>query len=968
MRNLYTTTALAALFLGAAPLAVRSQITFANANTKLAGAAFHSGVGISVVDMDGDGMDDIARMDQGHRLQIEKQRVGQPFLTVPGTDMGGGSAWSMVVGDVNGDGYRDVVAGFNGNATLSKANAGGASYASATTLINSTFFLQNMNMMDVDNDGDLDILGCNDNGMSKIWVNNGSGSYSLSNIINFDVSTTDDSGNYGSIWSDFDNDGDVDLFIAKCRQGVNNINDERRISILFVNNGNGTYTENGAAYGLRIKAQSWTASFEDINNDGWFDVLLTQHDVNTKLMLNDGTGHFTDINANNGAGLNINFTPYQSKMADFDNDGWVDVLISGSAGNPGSGRLFRNNHNNTFTAVTTAFPSTGDNALQSYAVGDLNHDGKLDLYAGYADGYTTPSNTDDVLWLNSSSNSNHFVSYTLRGTVSNRDALGARIFIYGAWGVQTREVRAGESYGTCNSFNLHFGLGTATAIDSTVIRWPSGTVTRIANQAVDRFVTVVEGECVLADNRITTVGSPVLCAGQTVTLSAPTGTGYSYLWSNGATSATTQVSAAGEYSVKVTAGNCTSVSPIIRVEVSPDETPTISAAGDLSFCHGGSVMLQGPPGLSGYQWTGGATTQNLEVTESGSYSLTIQGACQQWTSAPIAVDVLANVPPTVQGDSIPNSGTGTLHATGDNVEWFTDNTGSNAIATGNTYVTPTLTQTTTYYVQNTTIYAGQTDNTGQTNHAGTSQYSGGNTTNASMMFDVLDDCVLKSVKVYTDVAGNRLIQVKDGNGNVVASATVNIPVTTSLPGGSTRITLDFNLTPGSYTIGTDGATNTASLGYATPRLRRTNGTGVSYPYSIPNVLSITSSSEGSALYYYFYDWEVESGTETCVSTRVPVTAVVYQNNAGIASWNETAGLTVYPNPTEGFLNIKAKSDLNGATLKVLDVTGKTVRLERTVNLLQDAVKTIDLTGLASGLYTLELANGEKVYNSKFVIR
>ncbi len=75
--------------------------------------------------------------------------------------------------------------------------------------------------MDADNDGDVDIFGCNDVGMSKIWSNNGSGTYTVSNIINFDVSATDDSGNYGSIWSDFDNDGDVDFYIAKCRQGVN---------------------------------------------------------------------------------------------------------------------------------------------------------------------------------------------------------------------------------------------------------------------------------------------------------------------------------------------------------------------------------------------------------------------------------------------------------------------------------------------------------------------------------------------------------------------------------------------------------------------------------------------------------------------------------------------------------------------------------------------------------------------------
>lgn len=968
MKCLHKKIALAALLLGSAPVAVYSQLSFANSNSRLSVTDFHSGNSISVLDMDGDGMDDIARMDEGYQLQLQKQRTGQSFVTVNGVNMGGSSAWSMVVADANEDGYRDVVAGFGSGASLSLANAGGASYGAATALPNSGYFLQNMNFMDVDNDGDVDIFGCNDVGMSKIWTNNGSGAYTVSNIINFDVSATDDSGNYGSIWSDFDNDGDVDFYIAKCRQGVNDSNDARRISILFVNNGNGTYTENAAAYGLRIKAQSWTANFEDINNDGWFDVLLTQHDVNTKLMLNDGTGHFHNINANNAAGLNINFTPYQSKMADFDNDGWVDVLISGSSGSASSGRLFRNNHNNTFTAVTNAFPSPSENAIHSYGLGDLNHDGKMDIYAGYGDGYNSSTNVDDVLWLNTTDNENHFVAFTLQGTISNRDALGARIFLYGDWGVQTREVRAGESYGTCNTFNLHFGLGSATSIDSAIINWPSGTVTKLYDKPVDQFITVIEGQCSSPDNKITYVGSPVICAGQSVTLSAPAGGGYTYLWSNGATTQTTQVTTAGEYSVKVTSGSCSSISPIVTVEVSPDETPTVTALGDLTFCAGGSVTLEGPAGVSGYHWTGGATTQQLEVTESGSYALTIDGSCQQWTSAPVEVEVLAAPTPVIPGASVLNSGSVTLTATsGNNLEWYDAAVGGTLINTGNSYTTPVLTSTTSYFVQGTSEYPGQTNHTGQTDHAGSSEYSGGNGTNATTSFTVLDDCTLKSVKVYTDLAGERLIQVKNGGGTVVASATVNIPVTTGLPGGSTRIDLNFSLAPGTYTIGTDAATNNTNFGYASPRLKRTNGTGVAYPYTITDILSITGSSEGSTLFYYFYDWEVVSGSYSCVSERTEVTVTV-TSDAGIAESN-TVGLITYPNPTDGQLNIKAtQTAVNGATLKVLDVTGKTVYLERTVNLPQGGIKTINVQGMASGIYTLELANGESVYNVKFIVR
>lgn len=955
-----------ALILGFVPSVLHAQINFENASSRLSTSDFNSGVGISVLDMNSDGLDDIARMNQGYVLQVQTQRTGQSFAAVPGVNMGSGSAWSMVAGDVNGDGYRDVFAGFGSSATLAKANGAGTGFNAASTLPASNFFLQNMNCMDVDNDGDVDVFGCNDVGESKIWLNNGSGTFTVSSIIDFDVTASDDSGNYGSIWSDFDNDGDVDFYIAKCRQGVNSSTDPRRINLLFVNNGNGTYTENAAAYGLAIGAQTWTASFDDINNDGWFDVLLTNHDVPTMMMLNDGTGHFTDINAGNAAGLNINFTPYQSKMMDFDNDGWVDILISGSSTSSSSARLFRNNHDNTFTGVSTAFPS--NNAIHSFGIGDLNHDGRMDIYAGYATGYTSPSSTDDILWLNATDNENHFITFNLQGTVSNRDALGARVFLYGAWGIQTREVRSGESYGTCNTFNLHFGLGAASSIDSAVIHWPSGVTTHIPSVPADQFVTVIENQCVSPNNIVSTVGSPVLCNGQTVTLQAATGTGYTYVWSNGATTPQTQVTTAGEYSVKVTApGGCSSISPIITVEVTPDETPTISALSDTVFCDGGSVVLDGPAGWSGYHWTGGGQMEDLEVTASGSYALTIDGSCQQWTSSPIQVTVLDAPEPVATGAGVLNSGSVTLTATGTDLAWYDDSNGTTLLGTGASYTTPVITTSTTYYVQSTTVYPGSTFNVGQVNHSGTSSYSGSNNTNAITYFTVTDNCVLASAKVYTDTPGERLVQVKDGS-TVVASTLVTIPNTTSEPDGSLRIDLNLALTPGVYTLETDATTNTTNFGYPGPRLQRSNGGGVSYPYTIPGILSITGCSEGNTLFYYFYDWEVENGQKECLSDLVAVEATVY-SDASVNEQSNALGLSVFPNPTDAVLNIKVNQvNLSNASLKIVDLTGKTVYLERAVHLSQGAVKTIDLSVLSAGLYTLELVNGQTVQNIKFVVR
>ena len=134
-------------------------------------------------------------------------------------------------------------------------------------------------------------------------------------------------------------------------------------------------------------------------------------------------------------------------MQDFDNDGYLDILIAGS-----EWLYFKNNGNMTFTRQTTMFANNG---MLSFATGDLNHDGFVDVFASYGDIYQSPSNTyDDVLYLNDR-NQNNFIAFTLEGTQSNKGAVGARVTIYGPWGIQIREVRAGESYGTCNSSQLH---------------------------------------------------------------------------------------------------------------------------------------------------------------------------------------------------------------------------------------------------------------------------------------------------------------------------------------------------------------------------------------------------------------------------------------------------------------------------------------------------------------------------------
>jgi hypothetical protein len=937
MKNTLRILSLALLCLGmTASESALAQLSFSNANSRLTGTT-RSGCAVTVVDVNNDGLDDIVRMDQGHIINLELQQREGNFVNHLITDIGGGSAWAMTMADVDKNGWKDVVADGTGGIRLVKIfeNAGVITFTN-TLLANSGFFLQNATFCDMNNDGWIDLFGCDDNDASKLYLNDGAGNLNPSTMVNFAVNPTlfyngdpADSGNYGSAWIDFDNDRDLDLYVAHCRQSSSSPTDERRINRMFVNDGNNNYTEQAAAFGINVGWQTWTSSFGDIDNDGDLDLFLTNHDHTHQLFENDGTGHYSEILT---SGItNFSITPIESVMEDFDNDGFVDILIAGD-----EWLYFKNNGNKTFSRVTGLMTNNG---MVSFAIGDMNHDGFVDVFASYGDIYQSPSNTyDDVLFLNNK-NTNNFITFDLEGVISEKGAIGSRVTLYGPWGVQIREVRAGESYGTCNSTQLHFGLGSATTVDSAVVWFPSGTTTTLTNLDANQFITVVENNCTITGNLIS--GTSIICQGQTTTLSGPAGFS-SYVWQNGATGQSFVASVAGSYNVLVTDANgCSAISATIEVQLSPDETPTVAVTGELQFCQGGSVTLTSTPAAA-YTWSNGANTQATIVTQAGSYSLSIQGVCGVFSSSSVVVDVLAAPAPVGTGAAGPSPSSLQLSATGSNLNWYGQQTGGTLLGTGNTFTTPLLNTTTTYWVDQTTNYGGATNYTGMTDHNG-STYSG-NTTNGSNIFDVMDNCVLVSVKVYTDTPGDRLVELRDNLGAVVQSATVNVPL------GTSRITLNFNLTPGTgYSLTTNTTVNNTNFGFNAPRLQRSSA-GVAYPYVLTDFVTITGSNQGGGFYYYFYDWEVKAGDILCVSDRVPVVADI---TTGINDVNGLDGIILYPNPANSFVTLEMGNN-NHATVELFDVTGRMVRSSEFKSI-QAGKVSFDLSGVAKGIYNFRIS-------------
>ncbi|MBF8149496.1 VCBS repeat-containing protein [Winogradskyella sp. F6397] len=459
--------------------------------TSLLGQDNFSGLPMGVIDMNGDGKDDIVQFNNTRSLRIQYQNgAGQPFTSYDHGNVSNNNQWGTAIADFDHNGYNDVMSGgAYDNLKIIKNNDGNSSY-SQSFIANSGIFLQGANFADINNDGWADIFACHDDGESRAFQNNHDGTLSYDpNLISTETTpSSDNSGNYASMWVDYDNDGDLDLYISKCRIGVNNSSDPRRVNMLWQNDGNNNYTEVSEQANLKIGAQTWFSDFGDIDNDGDLDAIIVNHYEAPNLMRNNGDGTFTDITSGSG----IPSLTSQGNLAiqgffkDFNNDGYLDLMISGTE----SHYLLYNNGDGTFQNAINPFNS---NQIQSFSVGDINHDGFLDIYAGYANGLNSPSSIKDRIWLNQG-NSNNYLNIQLEGTVSNINGIGARVELHGSWGIQIRDVRSGEGYGLVNSFTQHFGIGVSTQVDKVVVKWPSGIVDEILDPAINQFLKVIETE------------------------------------------------------------------------------------------------------------------------------------------------------------------------------------------------------------------------------------------------------------------------------------------------------------------------------------------------------------------------------------------------------------------------------------------------------------------------------------------
>lgn len=390
-----------------------------------------------------------------------------------------GSSW----GDLDNDGDPDCI-----TASLTSGvhhNNGDNTFTVATASLPnfSNYSAWDCALADADNNGRLDLAfvhaagGFHPTGPfpCRLYLQNTDGTFAQTTGYEF----TDTNAPYTiPTWSDYDLDGDMDLFIGS---GPAQIAPQPDFNYKNLLKETGSFTlQRLESFPFKMPQDGQTYNFIDYDNDGDFDMCLTNYSqAPTRFYMKKDTGYTQ---------LTTPFTTTVGHLAncwgDIDNDGYIDVLIS-TDGDPNA-RLYRNLGNGTFAAAQIA--GTAENKICGIAMADYDNDGDLDFY-------TNGATTGRALFRNDNlADNRHWVQFSLEGVESNRSAIGALLRLKTAVGWQIREVSAHNSFQGQNDLRQHFGLNDAAIIDSLVVRWPSGSIQTFTNLAHSNFYKITENE------------------------------------------------------------------------------------------------------------------------------------------------------------------------------------------------------------------------------------------------------------------------------------------------------------------------------------------------------------------------------------------------------------------------------------------------------------------------------------------
>jgi hypothetical protein len=492
--------------------------------------------GVALIDYDNDGYPDIYLVnsltadlvkEKGKtRSALYHNNGDNTFTDVSGKAGLGDIGWGMgvAVGDYDNDGFDDIYVTCLGPNHLFRNNGNGT-FADVTQKAGLTDprWSTGASFVDYDNDGKLDLfvsnyvdfdinnlpefgkgrscqfkgipVQCGPRGLpgagDTLYHNDGNGTFS---DVSKKAGVSDPDGYYGLgvICSDFDGDGLVDIFVAN----------DSTPNFLYHNNGDGTFKEIGFTSGTAVNENgseqgSMGVTLGDYDHDGKLDLFVTNFDddYNT-LYHNDGRGSFTDVSyPAKVAAVSLPYVGWGTKFFDYDNDGWVDLLVINGHVYPQlptykqRNLVHHNNRDGTFSEVGAQLgaPFEEKRTGRGAAFGDIDNDGDVDLIINNLDG-------SPQLLRNDGGSENKSVLIKTLGVKSNRDGIGARVTIVSGDLKQVEDVHSGGSYISQNDLRLHFGLEARTKIDSIEVRWPSGVVDKVTGVSPNKIITIKEGQ------------------------------------------------------------------------------------------------------------------------------------------------------------------------------------------------------------------------------------------------------------------------------------------------------------------------------------------------------------------------------------------------------------------------------------------------------------------------------------------
>ncbi len=347
-----------------------------------------------------------------------------------------------------------------------------------------------------------------------LFHNNRDGTFTeVTHLLGASPNPSSKAGEYGRVWGagfqpawlDFDNDGDLDLYV------VNDYGQYIHPNVLWrndgpVSNGSGeggewAFTDISQESGAGVAMFGMGLAVADYNSDGYLDMFVTNIADNV-LLTNDGGDSFSD----SAVDLGVAYGEFRRQQRvswgtvffDYDNDGYEDLYVaSGFLDTDDPNRreqpnlLFRNNGEGGFNDVSAISGAADWGTGRGVAYADFDGDGCLDLFVANL-GRSAAFGEPALLYHNRCNWGNNWLVVEAEGTVSNRDGIGARITLSAAGRTQIREITAGASNSSQNMLPAHFGLGKADVIDEIRVQWPSGTVQTLQDVSPNQVLTVVE--------------------------------------------------------------------------------------------------------------------------------------------------------------------------------------------------------------------------------------------------------------------------------------------------------------------------------------------------------------------------------------------------------------------------------------------------------------------------------------------